>query len=132
VFSVRSRTGLYDKDQLDNLSEISSVMTYTCLACELVADACLLKLQRLQNRALRTIGNFPRCTLVRDLQTVFSRPYVYDYIIKLCRQQTDVIENHENEYVRGIGQGEPNIKNIGGLNLEVVKLKTVQVTKLPL
>jgi hypothetical protein len=31
---------------------------------------------------------------------------VYDYITKLCRQQVKVIQNHENEKVHGIGQGE--------------------------
>jgi hypothetical protein len=36
----------------------------------------------------------------------FDLPYVYDYITKLCRQQAEVIQNHENEHVRGTGQGE--------------------------
>jgi hypothetical protein len=46
--------------------------------------------------------NFPRRTSVRDLHTAFNLPYVS----KLCRQQAEVIQNHENEHVRGIGQGE--------------------------
>jgi hypothetical protein len=45
----------------------------------------LLKLQRLQNTVLRTIGNFPRRTSVRDIHVAFQIPYVYDYIIKSCR-----------------------------------------------
>jgi hypothetical protein len=32
---------------------------------------------------------------------------IYDYITKLCRQQAEVIQNHENKNVRNIGQGEP-------------------------
>jgi hypothetical protein len=36
----------------------------------------------------------------------FKVPYIYDYTTKLCRQQADVIQNNENEHVRGIGQGE--------------------------
>jgi hypothetical protein len=36
----------------------------------------------------------------------FKIPYVYDYITKLCRQQREVIQNHDNEIVRNIGQGE--------------------------
>jgi hypothetical protein len=31
---------------------------------------------------------------------------MYDYIAKLCRQQAQVIQNHENLLVRNIGQGE--------------------------
>jgi hypothetical protein len=53
-----------------------SVMTYACPAWELAADIYLLKLQRLINNFLRTIGNFPRFTSVRDLHTAFSLPYV--------------------------------------------------------
>jgi hypothetical protein len=36
----------------------------------------------------------------------FKIPYVYDYITKLCRQQAEVIQNHDNKNVRIIGQGE--------------------------
>jgi hypothetical protein len=31
---------------------------------------------------------------------------VYDYITKLCRQQAEVIQNHDNKNVHTIGQGE--------------------------
>jgi hypothetical protein len=60
----------------------------------------------MKNKVLRTTGNFPRCTRVCDLHTAFNLLYVYDYITKLCRQQAEVIQNHENEHVHGIGQGE--------------------------
>jgi hypothetical protein len=42
----------------------------------------------------------------------------------------EVIQNHDNENVRNIGQGEARHKGIRGLNLAVVKHMTVQVTKL--
>jgi hypothetical protein len=79
-------------------------MTYACPACEFEEDNHLLKLQRLQNIVLRTIGNFPRRTPVRDLHMAFKLPYilVYDYVTKLCRQQAEVIQNHENANVRNI------------------------------
>jgi hypothetical protein len=49
-------------------------------------------------------------------------------------QPAQVIQNHENEHVRSIGQGEARQRkySIRGLNLAAVKLKTVQVTKPPL
>jgi hypothetical protein len=59
-----------------------------------------MKLQRLQNKVLRTIGNFPRRTPVRELHKAFNIPYIYDYITKLRRQQARVIENHKNANVR--------------------------------
>jgi hypothetical protein len=81
-------------------------MTYACPAWEFASESHLFKLQRLQNRVLRTTDNFPRRTSVRDMHDAFQIPYVYDYITKSCRQQAEVIQNHENENVRYIGQGE--------------------------
>jgi hypothetical protein len=49
-------------------------MTYARPAWDLAADAYILKLLRLQNKVLRTTGNFPRCIPVRDLHTAFNLP----------------------------------------------------------
>jgi hypothetical protein len=51
---------------------IRSVITYACSDWELTADTYHLKMQCLQNKVLRTTGNFPRCTPVRDLHTAFN------------------------------------------------------------
>jgi hypothetical protein len=64
-------------------------MTYACPAWEFEAETHPLKLQRLQNRVLRTIGNFPRRALVCDMHVAFQILYVYDYITKSCRQQAE-------------------------------------------
>jgi hypothetical protein len=82
-------------------------MTYVCPAWEFAADKHLLKLQRLQNKVLRTIGNFSRHTPVCELHKPFNIPYIYDYITKLCRKQAKIIQNHDNANVCKIGQGEP-------------------------
>jgi hypothetical protein len=58
---------------------ITFIMTYACLASEFAAEFHLLKLQRLQNLVLRTIGNFPRRTSVRDLHMVSKFP-TYEYM----------------------------------------------------
>jgi hypothetical protein len=71
---------------------VRSVMTYACPAWKFAAECHLLKLQRLQNKVLHTICNFPRHTLVRDKHEDFQIPYVYDYITKSCRQQAEVIQ----------------------------------------
>jgi hypothetical protein len=87
---------------------IRSNTTYAGPAWEFAADNHLLKLQRLQNKVLRTIGKFPsayRFAICIWLSNF--RIYIYDYITKLCRQQAEVIQNHENVNVRNIGQGEP-------------------------
>jgi hypothetical protein len=96
---------------------ISSVMTYACPTWELAADIHLLKLQRLQNKVLHTTGNFSRCTPVGDLHTAFNLLYVYDHRVKLCRQQAEVIQNHEDEHIRSIGEGEARQRKYKTLKL---------------
>jgi hypothetical protein len=54
-------------------------MTYAYPAWEFAADTCLLRLQRLQDKVLRTTGKFPRRTSVRDLYVAFRIPCVYDF-----------------------------------------------------
>jgi hypothetical protein len=81
---------------------IRSVMT-SCLSRLGVTHA--LKLQRLQNRVLRAIGNLDRCTPVHKMHAALKIPYMHDYITKSCRTQSEVIQNHRNPIVCGIGQG---------------------------
>jgi len=84
---------------------IRSMLTYFCPAWEFAADSHLVKLQRLQKRALHTIGNLPRPISIRDLHTSFKIPYLHDYVTQLCREQGSVIRTHD-KIIRTIGQGE--------------------------
>jgi hypothetical protein len=93
-------------------------MIYASPAWEFAADTNLMNLQRLQNKVLRTIGNLPRRTPVRDLHIAFKIPYAYGYITKLCRQQAEVIQNHDNENVRNIEQGEARHRKYKRLELD--------------
>jgi hypothetical protein len=58
---------------------------------------------------LCTIGSFPRRTSVRDIHVAFQIP--------LCRQQAEVIQNHENENVSYIEQGEASHRKYKRLKL---------------
>jgi hypothetical protein len=48
----------------------------------------------------------------------FQLPYAYDYIIKLCRQQAEVIQNHANEHVSSIEQGKARHRKYKRLKLD--------------
>jgi hypothetical protein len=98
-------------------SLIRYVITYASPAWEFAADIHLMKLQRLQNKVLRATGNYPKSTPVRDLHLAFQIPFIYDYITKLCRQQADVIQNHDNKNVRTIGQGDARHRKYRRLKL---------------
>jgi hypothetical protein len=89
-------------------------MNYSRPQWEFAADSHLLKLQRLQSKVLRTIGDVPRRTPAPDLHVAFKIPYMYDFARKLCRQQTEVTRNHENVHVRNIGQSEAEHRKYGG------------------
>jgi hypothetical protein len=52
-------------------------MTYGYPVCVFAADKNLLKLQRLQNKILRTIVNFPRRISVLDLYFALKLLYIY-------------------------------------------------------
>jgi hypothetical protein len=78
-------------------------MTYACPTWEYTAEAHLLKLQRLQNKVLRAVGNLNRCTPVSELHVAFKIPYVYDYITELYSTQAEVILMHVNPDVHGSG-----------------------------
>jgi hypothetical protein len=89
-----------------------------------VADTHLIKLQRLQNRVLRAIGNVDR----RDLHLTFKFLYVYDYMTKLCRRQAEAILNHQNPNGVQLDKEKQGIRNIRDLNLAAVKSTTVQLS----
>jgi hypothetical protein len=47
----------------------------------------------------------------------FDLTHVYDYITELCRKHAEIIQNHENEHVRDMGQGEARYKKYKTLKL---------------
>jgi hypothetical protein len=69
------------------------------------------KLQRLENTVFCTTDNLPRHTPNSELHMAFKIPYLYDFVTKLCRQQSTVILNHENVNIRNTDQGEPRHGN---------------------
>jgi hypothetical protein len=96
---------------------IRSIMTCASPAWDSAADTHLMKLQHLQNKVLRTTGNYLRHTKVHELHLAFQIPFIYYYITKLCKQQAEVIQNHDNESVRTIGRGEARHRKYKRLKL---------------
>jgi hypothetical protein len=81
-------------------------MAYALPTWEYATDPHLLKLQRLQNRVLRAVGNLNRCTPVRELHVASKISYVCGHVTELCSSQTEVTLNYLNQDVLGIGQGQ--------------------------
>jgi hypothetical protein len=53
-----------------------SIMVYACPICDYVANANLLKMQRLQNRFIRGVHTIDRRILVRELHVAFKFRYM--------------------------------------------------------
>jgi hypothetical protein len=84
---------------------IISVMTYACPAWNLLQISIYLNCSALvRDKVLRTIGKFSRCIPVYELHMAFRLPYIYDYIMKWCRQQAEVVQNYGNANVGDIGK----------------------------
>jgi hypothetical protein len=73
-----------------------------------------------------------RRTPVREFYKTFSILYVYDYIIKLSRQQAEVIQNHENANLRNTGQDEARHRKYKRLKLGGGQAYDHHMTRLPL
>jgi hypothetical protein len=100
---------------------IRSILTYACPAWEFAVESYFPKLQRLQNKVLRTTGNLPRRTQTSNLHMSFKILYLYGFVTKLCREQATVILNHENVNIRNIGQGEARHRKYKRLKLVAVR-----------
>jgi hypothetical protein len=103
---------------------IRYIMNYTIPACEFSTDPYVLKLRPLRNKVLATVVTSKR-TLIRELHVAFKIPYVYNFITKLFRQQTYVIQNHQSANIRNLRQGEPMHKSMR------LKLVSVQAYNRP-
>jgi hypothetical protein len=102
---------------------IRSVMTYACPAWEFSAETHLLKLQRLQNRVLRTIGNFPKWL------STFSTFMITEPNHAGNKQKSSKIMKMKMFVT--LDKARPHTQNIRGLNLAAVMCTTVQVSRLP-
>jgi hypothetical protein len=96
---------------------LRSNMTYAFPGWKLAAGNHLLKLQGLQNKVLRTIGNSPSCTPVRDLHMAFKLPYLYDYIKNYEGNKQKSYKIMKMQMFLNIGQGEPRHRKYKRLKL---------------
>jgi hypothetical protein len=97
-------------------------MTYASPAWEFAANTHLLKLQRLQNKVLRIISNFPRRTPVRELHRIILQNYTGNKqtLYKIMKMRMSAI----------LGKAKPDTENIKCLNLAAVKRSSVQLSRL--
>jgi hypothetical protein len=101
---------------------IRFIMNYASPAWKFAADIYPLKLQYLQNNSPRR-WQMSKALIDSRFACGFQNSVrVYDFIRKLCRQEAEIIQNHENANFRITVEGErPKTENIIGSNLEAVR-----------
>jgi hypothetical protein len=50
-------------------------------------------------QVFHTIANFPRLAPLHNMHVAFQILYIYDCMTRICRKQSEVNQNHENENV---------------------------------
>jgi hypothetical protein len=105
-------------------------MTYASPAWEFAANTHLLKLQRLQNKVLRTIGNFARRTPVRELHKAFNIPTSTIILQNYADNKHELYKIIKMQMSAILGKANPDTENIRGLNLAVANRTTVQASRL--
>jgi hypothetical protein len=69
---------------------------------------------------------YPHIIIQPSWSLAFKVPYIYDYIVQLCRRQAEALQNHENANVRKIGRAKPETGNNRRLEPCAVEPTTVQ------
>jgi hypothetical protein len=84
-------------------SNICSVMTFAAPEWSSTSSTNYRRLQTLQSKCLRIIGNFPRCTPISLLHTTFNVLPIHDQIHAMTACIFNTSSNHTNPLIRVIG-----------------------------
>jgi hypothetical protein len=78
IYSLLKSERLSAKSKLTlHKALLRTVITYSCPAWELALETYLLKLQRLENKVLCNIGNFPRSAICTQLSVFHMCRIIY-------------------------------------------------------
>ena len=82
---------------------IRSALTYAAPVWSYISPSTYRRLQVLQSKCLRVIGNYPRCTPIPHLHTTLNIPPIRDFIYHLTDKFFSICPTHPNPLIRSIG-----------------------------
>ena len=82
---------------------IRSTLTYAAPVWRNISPSTYHRLQVLQSKCLRVIGDYPRCTPIPRLHTTLHIPPVRDFIYHLTDKFFSSCPAHLNPLIRSIG-----------------------------
>ena len=94
-FDIRSRVILYH-------ALVRSAMLYACPVWSMSCKSSIEKLQRVQNKFLRIIGNYRRYTLISCMHEEMKVEYISKCIYNYSAKYFAKLDSHPNELVRNI------------------------------
>lgn len=83
-------------------SQIRAAMLYACPVWSMTSQTNINKLQIVQNKFLRIIGQYRRFSLISQMHKDLKVEYIKDYIHKLTVNYFNRIKSHPNALVRNI------------------------------
>lgn len=81
---------------------IRPVLTYAAPVWSNTSGSNYKKLQIVQNKCLRVIGNFPRCTPISEIHDKLCMEPIRDFILNLTIKFCDKSSNSKDSYIRNI------------------------------
>ena len=81
---------------------IRLTLTYVCPVWSMICRSQYDKLQILQNKFLRLIGNFRKYSKISEMHAKLNVEYIHNFIKKLSTDYFNIIEKHQNPLVRSI------------------------------
>ena len=82
---------------------IRSALTYAAPVWNYISPSTCHRLQVLQSKCLRAIGNYPRCTPIPYLHTTLNIPPISDFIYHLTNKSFSSCPAHPNPLIRSTG-----------------------------
>ena len=77
-------------------------MVYACPVWSMTCKSNFRKLQVIQNKFLRIIGNYRKFTPINCMHEELRIEYIENYILTIVRNYFNRLENHSNRLVNSI------------------------------
>ena len=109
-FSVASKLLLYK-------TVVRPTITYACSAWSYISNSSFGKLQILQNKFLRLIGNYRSYTPIDQMHKELNIEFIHQHIKNLAEKYFIKIDNHENSFMRNIKYENTKLRHKRILNI---------------
>ena len=110
IFNINFKLSKHNKLILYT-AMIRSILTYACPVWNFTCDSNIKKLQIVQNKCLRIIGNYPRYTPCYIMHEQLNIEYIYNFIRNISTNFFSKIKDNKNQLISNIANYDIKIKH---------------------